>query len=88
MDADFKQLSEAVMAHITAQDRGKETRRSYLRCFAGLGSYLNEKGVVYSQEEASAWLSSVRVAMTFAALAAMASRPSTAEMPARISPQA
>lgn len=48
------------MAHITAQDRSKETRRSYLRCFAGLGSYLNEKEVVYSQEEASSWLSTVR----------------------------
>ena len=59
MDVDFKQMSEAVMTYIMSQGRGKETKRSYLRCFASLESYLNEKEVVYSQEAASAWLSTV-----------------------------
>ena len=60
MDVDFKQLSEAVMTYIMSQGCCKETKRSYLRCFARLELYLNEKEVVYSQEAASAWLSTVR----------------------------
>ena len=59
MDVDFKQLSETVMAYIMTQGRGKETKRSYRHCFGSLESYLNEKEVVYSQEVASAWLSTV-----------------------------
>ena len=59
MDVDFKQLSEAVMTYIMSQGCCKETKRSYLHCFAALESYLNEKEMVYSQEVASAWLSTV-----------------------------
>ena len=59
MGVDFNQLSETVMIYITEQNRGRETKRSYLRCFASLESYLNDKEVVYSQEIASVWLSTV-----------------------------
>lgn len=59
MDIDFNQLSEAVMEHITAQNRGTSTQNAYRRCFCSLNTYLNEKGVVYSQEEAALWLSSI-----------------------------
>lgn len=60
MDVVFHQLSEDVMAYIIAQGRSKITIRCYQRCFASLGTYLDEKEVVYSQEEASVWLASIR----------------------------
>ena len=60
MDEKFSQLSSAVMVHITSLNRGRETRRAYAKCFKGLGEYLQEKEVVYSHEEASLWLSTVR----------------------------
>ena len=59
MNDDFNHLSEAVMEHITAQNRSKSTRNAYRRCFCSLSTYLNEKGVAYSQDEAALWLSSV-----------------------------
>ena len=59
MNDDFNRLSEAVMEHITALNRSKTTRKAYSRCFCCLSTYLNEKGVAYSQDEAALWLSSV-----------------------------
>ena len=59
MNTDFNQLTDAVMDHITAQNRSEETKKTYQRCFCSLTTYLEEKGVVYSQEEATLWLSSV-----------------------------
>lgn len=59
MKADFHLLSKDVMAYITSQGCSKETMRCYRRCFVSLSTYLNEKGVVYSQEEASVWLASI-----------------------------
>ena len=43
MDVVFHQLSEDVMAYIIAQGRSKITIRCYQRCFASLGTYLDEK---------------------------------------------
>lgn len=59
MNVDFDQLSKAVMDHITAQNRGKATRNAYRRCFRLLSTYLDEKEVVYSQDAAALWLSSI-----------------------------
>ena len=59
MNDDFNRLSEAVMEHIAALNRSKSTRNAYRRCFCCLSTYLNEKGVAYSQDEAALWLSSV-----------------------------
>ena len=59
MNEEFCQLSKAVMDHIIAWNRGRETRRVYTKCFAALGEYLQEKGVMYSAEQARAWLSTV-----------------------------
>ena len=60
MNEDFSQLSKAVMDHIIALKRGRETQRVYTKCFAALGEHLLEKNLVYSVEEAKAWLSTVR----------------------------
>lgn len=59
MNDDFNRLSKAVMEHIAALNRCKSTRNAYRRCFCYLSTYLNEKGVAYSQDEAALWLSSV-----------------------------
>lgn len=59
MNEDFSQLAKEVMAHITALNRGRETRRAYDKCFTCLGEYLQEREVGYSAEEARAWLSTV-----------------------------
>ena len=59
MNDDFSQLTEAVMDHITAQNRSKATKEAYRRCFYSLTTYLDGKGVIYTREEASLWLSSI-----------------------------
>ncbi len=59
MNDDFIRLSESVMGYMTAQNRGSYTQKAYQRCFYSLSIYLEEKEVVYSQEEAATWLSSV-----------------------------
>ena len=58
MNEDFNRLSESVMDYMTAQNRSSYTQKAYQRCFYSLRIYLEEKGVVYSQEEAAVWLSS------------------------------
>lgn len=52
MNSDFSQLTEAVMNHITAQNYSKATKGAYRRCFYSLTTFLDEKGVIYTQEEA------------------------------------
>ena len=59
MNTDFSQLADAVMDHITAQNCGEATKKTYRRCFCSLTTYLDEKGVIYTQEEAALWLSSI-----------------------------
>ncbi len=59
MNETFNRLSESVMDYLTTQNRGSYTQKAYQRCFCSLSIYLEEKEVVYSQEEAAVWLSSV-----------------------------
>lgn len=55
----FTQLSKAVMDHISKLNRGKETKRAYARCFDGLGKYLQEQEVNYTDEAAATWLTAI-----------------------------
>lgn len=59
MNADLQQLSNAVINYVTEKKRSNSTLSAYHRCFSKLATYLDEKEVVYTPDEARQWLTSI-----------------------------